>query len=371
MTELHIARPRVLVVDDDRGSRLGLERLLRSASHEVVTACDGIEALELLERERIDVIITDLRMPRLDGVELCRRIHEHDEDLPVVFVSAVEDIRLVVESMRAGATDFLTKPLDFDVLVATIQRAITARVLRIEFRQARAQAEALALEALEAVRLRDETLSIVAHDLRGPLAVVLLQAQQMDASVDDRTRGKVEIIVRSCLRMDRLVRDLLADARSKIGKLPLDVAPHAASSLLDDASELRPLALHKSVSFDLVVVGPGRSARCDRARIAQVLANLVSNAIKYTRTAIVVTVDTTDKDLRFSVRDDGPGIAPEACSRVFERHWQLDAGRTSGLGLGLFIAKQIIDAHGGSIEVESVVGRGSTFSFTVPDAASS
>jgi signal transduction histidine kinase len=359
--------PRILVFDDDRSSRLGLERLLRTASFEVVTAGDGVEALEVLARVGADVVLTDLRMPRLDGIGLCRRIHERDEDLPVILVSAAGDISAVVDGMRAGATDFLSKPIDFDVLVALIHRAIATRVLRIERQQARAQAELLYREALDAVKLRDETLAIVAHDLRGPLSVALLQAQEMRASADVATHVKLDRIVRSCLRMDCLVRDLLADARTRLGEFPLAVGTHLASALLEDASELRPLALHKSVRLDLIVCGPSRTVRCDRARIAQVLTNLVSNAIKFTRTAILVTADTTGDELCFSVSDDGAGLTEETCARVFDRHWQQRSSRAGSLGLGLYIAKQIVDAHRGRLWIESEVGYGTMFSFTVPD----
>ena len=144
-----MTQARILVVDDEPASRSGLEKLLRQSGFEVVTAADGTDALEVARTARPDVVVTDIRMPRTDGVELCRRLHEEvDPDLPVILISAFDERGSLVEGLRAGAHDFLLKPIDFEQLLVVVQRAIERRAARVERDQLRAQAETLCQQAL-------------------------------------------------------------------------------------------------------------------------------------------------------------------------------------------------------------------------------
>lgn len=225
----------------------------------------------------------------------------------------------------------------------------------------------------QAVRSRDDLVAIVSHDLKNPLTAITLSAAQLrrevvraDATRSDRLLDSVE---RAAHRMTRLIVDLLAIAKIEAGQLRVLAAEIDARTLVDEAVEaIRPLAEHRSI--ELVVEGPAEVAlvACDRERILQVLENLLGNAVKYTpeRGTIRVALELVGEHARITVADDGPGIGADAIRHVFDRFWQ-GPGRTKpGAGLGLAIAKGIVDAHRGQMGVVSDVGRGSSFWFTLP-----
>jgi signal transduction histidine kinase len=365
---------RILVVDDDRGARSTLSALLRGEGLATATAADGAAALEEVARSRPDVVLADVQMPGMSGLELCRRLSALDPDLPVIVVTAHSDEEVVVESLRAGAVDYMTKPLDFDAVLWRVWRAIEQRAAKLEQRQLYERTQALYQQALVTVRAYENALAAAAHDLRAPLGVVSMQAEALAglaASSRERAElsGMAECLGRSVARMGQLITNVLDEARLRAGRLPLKLERHPLAALLADALELRPLAVPRGVRLEIAPPARDRPVVCDRGKIGQVLANLVSNAIKYSPPRGVIRIAAAGRDggTCFAVSDDGQGIAPEACARVFERFWQSPEGGASGLGLGLFIAKSIVEAHGGTIWVESQLGAGSTFSFSLPD----
>jgi len=226
-------------------------------------------------------------------------------------------------------------------------------------------------EAQEAVRARDSVLGVVSHDLRNPLTAVLLNADAIltsDADIPAWAREGLDMIVRSAEGMERLIRDLLDVARIEAGQLRVLPEPHNPGMLVRDAVELfTPLAEEKRVTLLAVSPDLPPPVQVDRDRLMQVFNNLVGNALKFTPPDGMVTVGAEPDDggmVRFWVRDTGPGIPESDFPRLFERFWQAD-GRRDGAGLGLPIAKGIVEAHGGRIWVESCIGAGATFHFTV------
>lgn len=216
--------------------------------------------------------------------------------------------------------------------------------------------------AKEAARLRDTVLGVVAHDLRDPLSVVLLQAQ--------RARATLDVVQRNALWMTRLVRDLLDVARLDGGAIPVERAPVPADGLLAEVVEaLRPAAAEAAVALYADGERGLPPAWADRDRLLQVLCNLVANALDFTPRGGRVVVGARRADaggVLFSVADSGVGIEPEDLPRVFDRFWQARAPGGRGVGLGLSIAKSLVEAHGGCLRVDSTPGRGSTFWFTIP-----
>jgi len=232
--------------------------------------------------------------------------------------------------------------------------------------------------AREAIRARDEVLAVVSHDLRNPLNVILMTASlllQQNARVtapgegERKMRVALERIQRSAKQMALLVRDLLDANRIEAGALVLEPESHTALALLEEALDaIRPLASEKGVK--LLGAPPPRWLRvlADRSRLLQVFSNLLGNAIKFTPAGgeVSVSVQRVEEGVRFSVKDTGPGIPPENLPRLFDRYWQAPATAKLGSGLGLFIAKGIVEAHGGTLCVKSQPGDGSVFTFTVP-----
>jgi signal transduction histidine kinase len=231
-------------------------------------------------------------------------------------------------------------------------------------------------EAQEAATMRAETLAVVSHDLKNPLTTVLMQAELLErlSPADDPT-GRAHragtSIKRSAERMTSLIRDVLDMARLRNHQLELQRQLLAPADLVREAVELqRPLAEQSrhQVTVDLP---PGLPTICgDRVRLLQVLTNLIGNAIQYTPADGRIRVQVTARDgtVRFAIADNGPGIAPDQQAHLFERFRRV-ADSPGGTGLGLAIAKGLVEAHGGSIGVESEPGKGSTFYFTLPKSA--
>jgi len=227
-------------------------------------------------------------------------------------------------------------------------------------------------EAQEATRARDEILAVVAHDLRNPLNTVMMAAGlMMESSSPDRPqeRRQVEIVRRAADRMNRMIQDLLDVKRMESGQLWLDPRPEPVTDLVADTIEmLRPLAAGSSIRVESHVVSDLPPVLADATRINQVLSNLVGNAVKFTprNGLITISAERVDGEIRFAVIDTGPGIPAEQLPHIFGRFWQAKASDRRGIGLGLAIAKGIVEAHKGRIWVESSVGLGSTFYFTLP-----
>jgi PAS domain S-box-containing protein len=234
--------------------------------------------------------------------------------------------------------------------------------------EARAQAE-------RAIRLRDEVLAVVAHDLRNPVGIIAMSASSMiglPMDEEERTR-QLGIIQRAATGMDLLISDLLDVSRMEAGSFAIKRSKVDVQALIAEAVDLfetqangRKVVLKENIASDIQAVSG------DRDRLAQALSNLLSNAIKFTPTGGTVTLSAmrVDGQLQISVTDTGPGIAADDQQRIFDRFWQVDRTSRAGAGLGLAIVKGIVESHGGRIWVESEPGRGTTFHFTIPHTAS-
>ena len=253
-------------------------------------------------------------------------------------------------------------------LVVTFETALVHRLL---------YARSLDSEqsARRAIRARDELMALVSHDLKTPLATIsmttglLLDQLAPQGSTD--ARRSLERIQRSADRMGRLIRDLLDLARLEEGRLSIDPRPQEVAGLMSDVVELlRTEVQAKSLRLEQGVAPGAERARCDRERILQVLANLVGNAVKFTpeRGEVALRSERSGPEVIVSVRDSGPGIPQDQQARIFDRYWQARETAQLGTGLGLSIAKGLVELHGGRIWVESGVGEGSTFSFSLPAA---
>jgi signal transduction histidine kinase len=235
------------------------------------------------------------------------------------------------------------------------------------------ETQRVALEAArKAVAARDELMGVVAHDLRNPLGAITLKATLMRKGVQpERTRQHAESIENVAKRMERLISTMLDVTTLEAGRFTVNVARCALADLLQETAEVfDSLAASKQVRFEQVAKEPELALLADRERVLQVLSNLIGNALKFTPPGgnVTLSVEREGPMVRFGVLDTGPGIASENLPSVFDRFWR-ETRAQKGTGLGLFIAKGIIDAHGGRIWVESDVGRGTRFFFTLPIAA--
>jgi PAS domain S-box-containing protein len=256
-----------------------------------------------------------------------------------------------------------------------VAQGVARRQAELEIVELLARTKAAQTAAEQAVRARDELLAIVSHDLRNSINTLSLTATSMmrtsATQPDERLRLQVQRIQRSVSTMDRLIGDLLDVGAIDAGVMQVHPQEHDLASLLEDALDLlRPLAAEHQQA--LAVESPaGVRVRVDRERIFQVLSNLVGNAVKFAPVDGSIRVRARPRDadgvVEIEVADDGPGIAPEHLPRIFDRFWRPPQQRR-GVGLGLAIAKGVIEAHGGTLSVESLPGAGATFRFTLPPA---
>lgn len=233
---------------------------------------------------------------------------------------------------------------------------------------------ALREQAEEATLMREQVLAVVSHDLRNPLATILMATGLLaKAEVPDERRKNppkaFAMIQRAAERMHRLIEDLLDFASIQVGQLAITRMPREPTTLVKEAiATFEHLAQEKSLHLESEVEAGLSTLYCDRDRIIQVFSNLMSNAFKVTTSggSITLRARANEREVLFVVSDTGPGIAEEDLQHLFERHWRSREPGYKGTGLGLHIAKGIVEAHGGRIWVESTLGQGATFFFTVP-----
>ncbi|MEP7121230.1 MAG: response regulator [Byssovorax sp.] len=414
---------RVVVIEDSKTQAHRLRRLLEREGFSVHVAEDGESGLRLCAgATMLDLVVSDVLMPGIDGFEVCRRLKADlaTRHLPVLLLTSLADPQDVVRALAAGADNFVTKPYDEARLVARIRRTISnhalaerecavevagerfrvdappARILRLlvssledatvrnaELEQSRAelasvsqQREALIVAERTARQAREELLAIVAHDLRTPLGVISLSSSALQDAVPagpdgDEARALASVAERAANQMGRLIRDLLDVSSIEAGRLRFEFADHDPASLLAEAENLlAPLAAQKSIAVETRVPADLAVIRCDRHRIQQVLSNLIGNAIKFTPESgkLVLSAASAGDSIVFLVCDNGPGISAEALPHIFDRHWTGRGRAGADTGLGLYIAKGIVEAHEGTIAAAPIPGGGTQFSFTLPCA---
>jgi signal transduction histidine kinase len=232
-------------------------------------------------------------------------------------------------------------------------------------------------DAQQAIQLREDVLAIVSHDLRNPLGAITLGAQRLLESDEleslEKARSSLERILRSAKHMRSLTDELLEVASIHTGQLRLNREVADMAALLDDTlAMLEPSAHKKKITLGKTLTTQSMFVSCDREKIMRVVANLLNNAVKFTpvKGRIDVLAELVGKEIRVHVRDTGPGIANADQASLFERYWKGASAGRGGMGLGLYIARGIVEAHGGQLSVTSDLGNGSTFTFSLPINAS-
>jgi signal transduction histidine kinase len=372
------------MVDDNAANLVALEAVLGPLGHELVSARSGEEALRLATLRHFAVILMDAQMPVLDGFETVRlmKARESTRHVPIIFLTAFDDSTVqVARGYGLGAVDYLIKPLDPYILRCKVEVFVELHLQR-ELNRRNTEllhTEQVARAAAESgMRAREDILGIVSHEMSSPVSSIELYAKLLAdrgrASGDEKIveyAGRQHAAAR---RLERMVTDLFDVTRIESGRLSLNKEECDVVSIVKSVvNELAPIAAEKSLLL-AEPSSPGLSAKCDRDRISQVLANLIGNALKFASSRVLVDAASTDSEIIVTIRDDGPGISDTDLPHIFEAYWQAASGRRQrGLGLGLAIARGIVQAHGGRIWVETALGEGSAFHFalsSIPGRAS-
>lgn len=385
---------RILIVDDDPALLQALPEALRlrmGALH-IVTVDSAAAALKRLTDEEYDVIISDIKMPGMDGLALLEHVRALRPETPTLLITGHGERDLAVRALRGGAYDFIQKPIDRDYIVASLTRAVLTRQLR---RQVEEQRDALERHAeeleravaerthelVEANKVKDTFLSIASHELKTPLTSLKGLAQVTRRRLAQKGQPEaayLEKMERAIGRVEILVNDLVDVARVDSGKLTLRFERDSdLAALCQQVVDEQIAASERHVTLEL----PERQQielELDPDRISQVLTNLIANALKFSppEASVLVTLALAGDEAVISVRDYGLGIPPEQLPHIFERFYQapnitVQSGSKIGLGLGLFICHEIVERHGGRLWAESTPGKGSTFAFTLPRRAES
>jgi signal transduction histidine kinase len=370
---MDVTRTKILLIEDNSGDA----RLLREKLAEVTDTVFDLEwidrlsaGLERLGQGSIEAVLLDLSLPDSQGLDTLLRTHRQAPEVPIIVMTGLDDEALGAKAVHEGAQDYLVKgQTDGQTLVRAIRYAIERHQMLVRLEQTQKQQ----------LEMKDQFLSHVSHELRTPLntlyqfATILLDGLAGD--INPEQREYLGIILAKTREIKTMVSDLLDVTRAKTGKISIEPRYLSLVELISEmrasfqvAATAKGIALSSDVDSDLPPV------YADADRVRQILTNLIDNATKFTTQGgtIVLGAEVFEEDSDFvciSVADTGSGISPEDSRRVFEYLYQADTNVETarrGLGLGLYICKELVSRHGGRIWVDSSLGRGSTFFFTLP-----
>ena len=358
----------ILVIDDEEAMRDSCSQVLNKDGYMTETAEDGHSGLRKIQEVKPDLVLIDLKMPGMGGMELLEKIGQIDPDIISVVITGYATIESAVEAMKLNAYDFLSKPFTPDQLRIVIGRGMERRRLAAESARLRQEKE----------MMRENFITLVSHQLRSPLTSVKLYFSVIrEGFAGDVTDKQKEIIRKAGDYIDsllKLINDWLDMSRVEAGRIRDKSEPVSLAAVLTEAAEvLKSQAQAKKVALQLNLAGNLPQFIGDPNCLKEAFLNLISNAIIYNRDGgtVIVTAKEQDDDLVVEVSDTGIGISKENLHFIFDEFFRVKNKETqhiSGTGLGLPIAKKIIEAHNGCVKVDSELGVGTTFSIILPKA---
>jgi len=369
-------RKRILIVDDESLASKVMTLILEP-EYTITAAVNGDQALIAAHADPPpDLILLDIMMPGMDGYEVCTRLKadQSTADIPIIFVTALDQRRNETHGFEVGAVDYITKPIVEEIVLARVRTHLALVESLRQLKKNQKTIESRNTELDEMNQLKNKFIGMAAHDLRNPIvsilgfADVLLADEQLSTEASKRY---LNIISAACNKMLDLISDTLDVSVIESGELVLNLGIGSLADLVDERIQIfEPIAIRKEIEI-VKQFSNAEDSWFDPSRVAQILDNLISNAIKFSPhgTKISVALEEADDMLKISIKDQGPGIPVEDQHRMFDTFQKLKNKPTDGessTGLGLAIAKKIVDVHKGSISVESEPGEGATFAFALP-----
>ena len=377
-------KTKILVVDDDLFFRKMLPKKLGAEKFLFEEAENGTVALDKLYADPdIGLVVSDMEMPEMNGMELIERIRKSGNDVPLIVMTATDQVTVAIEAMKIGANDYLIKDENIlRTLSISVDRVLDKhrlkecnRKLLSDLAAKNEELEKSNRELRELNDLKNKFLGIAAHDLRNPLSSIRGLSEfllnEIFGPLNDEQKEYLGVINTTSNDMLFLVNDLLDVSVIERGRLEIKPAMGALTEMIGSRLKINRMSAEKKNMEIVWEAGDLPELEFDPQRVAQVFDNLFSNAVKFSPpgSKILVALKSDGDMATVSISDQGPGISEEERSRLFGEFQKLSAKPTAGehsTGLGLAIVKKIVDAHGGALEVESDVGQGSTFSFKLP-----
>jgi len=371
---------KVLVVDDEKWIREYLSIALpRLGGFRVEVAESAEEALARIDQAPYDLVLTDMIMPSMDGVQLVAEIAKCRPEIMTVLMTGQGTIDSAVEALKHGASDYLTKPINADEMVVRLQRVLEERRRLGRVQDFAAQLERSNEELRKIDEMKSEFISVASHELRTPLTAILNAVQLIlrgkAGEINDKQTKLLSMAERSCWRVTHILNNLLDLSKIESGRMGAKLEEFPIQGAIEfTLSSLKLQAGQKSIGLKMLAADTLPPVFADRGMVEQILINLVGNAIKFTPeggeiNVVAELLKENENMVVISVKDSGIGIPEDQREKIFDKFYQVENSlqrSAGGAGLGLAITKGLVEILQGKIWVESEAGKGSTFTFTLP-----
>ena len=358
-------KAKILIIDDEQIILDSCIQILESGGYEITTANNGTLGLERLEEFQPDIVFVDLKMPGISGFEVCQKIYEYDSTIVVVVITGYATVDSAVEAMKKGAFDFLPKPFTPDELRVITRRGLDKRRLVLETIALRRERETM----------REHFAAIVSHELKSPLGAVqqnlYFLAEELADKLNEKQKRQLERNQARIGDLMKLIHTWLRVMTKDIEGIRENFETLSVADIVTKAAEsVQPHAIRKGIEIPVSLEQPLGQVYGDEGTLVEALVNLIGNAVKYSHLDSQIHVQALEKDdtIHISVADTGVGIPQEDLPYIFNDFYTAKSAPkdAKGSGLGLAITKRIIEAHDGTISVESEPGQGSTFVIHLP-----
>ena len=358
-------QPRILIIDDEEVVLDSCVRILKSGAYKISTASNGQQGLDLVNEFKPDLVYVDLKMPGISGIEVIEKIRNTDATIVVIVITGYATVSSAVEAMKNGAYDFLPKPFTPDEFRLITQRGLDKRRLILETIQLRREKE----------MLREQFAAIVSHELKAPLGAVqqnlYVLVSELTNQLNEDQKSRFERMQTNIGDLIKLILTWLRVLSVDINKIKENFKPTDISTVISKAIEsVQPHAMRKDLEIISRISAPLPPVNGDEGTLVETVVNILANAIKYSRpkNEIILKADETESKIVIAISDSGIGISQEDLPFIFNDFFTGKDGQKieKSSGLGLAITRRIVEAHNGSISVESELGKGSTFLIRLP-----
>ncbi len=356
---------KILIIDDEEVVLDSCARILKSGAYKIFTASNGQQGLDLVNEFKPDLVYVDLKMPGISGIEVIEKIRNTDATIVVIVITGYATVSSAVEAMKNGAYDFLPKPFTPDEFRLITQRGLDKRRLILETIQLRREKE----------MLREQFAAIVSHELKAPLGAVqqnlYVLVSELAQQLNEDQKTRFERMQTNISDLIKLILTWLRVLSVDISKIRENFKPTEISTVISKAIEgVQPHAMRKDLEIISKISTPLHPVNGDEGTLVETVVNILANAIKYSRqkSEIIVKTDEIEGNIVIAISDTGIGISQEDLPFIFNDFFTGKDGQKieKSSGLGLAITRRIVEAHNGSVSVESELGKGSTFTIRLP-----